>query len=95
VDVPEELRETLTERFRQRAVPGEARELFRRRFELMSAQRMLKALGTFGYMASVRENPVYLPYMPRTLAHARRVLSRYPELERLWRTLARHIEELA
>jgi hypothetical protein len=95
VDVPEELREELAERFRQRAVPGEARELFRRRFELMSVQRTLKALGTFGYMATVRGNPVYLPYMPRTLAHARRLLSRHPELERLWRTLAGHVEELA
>jgi aminoglycoside/choline kinase family phosphotransferase len=95
VDVPEELRESLAERFRQRAVPGESRELFRRRFELMSVQRTLKALGTFGFMATVRGNPVYLPYMPRTLAHARRILSRYPELERLWRTLARHVDELA
>ena len=95
VDVPEEMSEELAERFRQRAVPGEAREQFRRRFELMAVQRTLKALGTFGYMATVRGNPVYLPYMPRTLSHARHILSRYPELERLWRTLARHIEELA
>jgi aminoglycoside/choline kinase family phosphotransferase len=95
VDVPEELSEALAERFRQRAVPGESRELFRRRFELMSVQRTLKVLGTFGFMATVRQNPVYLPYMPRNLAHARHILSRYPELEGLWRTLARHVEELA
>ena len=95
VDVPEEMSEELAERFRQRAVPGESREQFRRRFELMAVQRTLKALGTFGYMATVRRNPVYLPYMPRTLTHARHILSRYPELERLWRTLAGHIEELA
>jgi aminoglycoside/choline kinase family phosphotransferase len=94
-DVPEELGEELAERFRQRAVPGERRELFRRRFELTCVQRTLKALGTFGYMASVRGNPVYLPYIPRTLAHARRNLARHPELERLWRTLGRHVEELA
>ena len=95
VDVPEELAGALAERFRQQAVPEESRELFRRRFELMSIQRTLKVLGTFGYMATVRANPVYLPYMPRTLAYARRILSRYPELESLWRTLARHVEELA
>jgi aminoglycoside/choline kinase family phosphotransferase len=95
VDVSEESCEALAETFRQRAVPGESRELFRRRFELMSVQRTLKALGTFGFMATVRQNPVYLPYMPRTLAHARHVLARHPELERLWRTLARHVEELA
>jgi aminoglycoside/choline kinase family phosphotransferase len=95
VDVPEGLREELKERFRQKATPDEPREVFRRRFDLMCVQRNLKALGTFGYMATVRQNPVYLPYIPRNLAHARHNLSRYPELERLWRTLARHVSELA
>ncbi len=95
VDVPEELQEELKERFRQKASPDEPREVFRRRFDLMCVQRNLKALGTFGYMATVRRNDVYIPYMPRTLAHARRNLSRYPELERLWRTLARLVPELA
>ncbi len=94
VDVPEALREELKERFRQKAAPDEPREVFRRRFDLMCVQRNLKALGTFGFMATVRSNPVYLPYIPRTLAHARHNLSRYPELERLWRTLARHVPEL-
>jgi hypothetical protein len=94
VDVPEDLREELKERFRQTATPDEPREVFRRRFDLMCVQRNLKALGTFGYMATVRQNPVYLPYIPRNLAHARHNLSRYPELERLWRTLARHVPEL-
>ena len=94
VDVPEELQEDLKERFRQEAAPDEPREVFRRRFDLMCVQRNLKALGTFGYMATVRDNPVYLPYIPRTLAHVRHNLSRYPELERLWRTLSRHVPEL-
>jgi hypothetical protein len=94
VDVAEELREELAERFRQQALPEEPREVFRRRFDLMCVQRNLKALGTFGYMATMRHNDVYLPYIPRTLAHARRNLSRYPGLERLWRTLARHLPEL-
>jgi len=94
VDVPEELREELKERFRQKGAPDEPREVFRRRFDLMCVQRNLKALGTFGYMATVRQNPVYLPYIPRNLAHARHNLSRYPELERLWRTLLRHVPEL-
>ena len=95
VDVPEELQEELQERFRQQAVPDEGREMFRRRFELMCVQRNLKALGTFGFMASVRGNPVYLRYIPRTLGHLRRNLARHPELERLWRTLARHLPQLA
>ena len=68
--------------------------MFQRRFELTSVQRNLKALGTFGYMATVRGNPVYLQYVPRTLAHARRNLLRHPELVGLHRVLAAHIEEL-
>lgn len=95
VDVPEELQRDLEERFRQKAAPGDARDAFRRRFDLMCVQRNLKAAGTFGYMATVRQNPVYLPYIPRTLAHARKNLAHYPELERLRRTLARHVPELA
>jgi hypothetical protein len=68
---------------------------FRRRFDLMALQRNLKALGTFGYMATVRGNAVYLPYIPPTLAHVRRNLARHPELAGLRRALGRHIEELA
>ena len=95
VDVSEEMQDDLKERFRQTATPDEPREVFRRRFDLMCVQRNLKALGTFGYMATVRSNPVYLQYIPRNLAHARHNFSRYPELERLWRTLLRHVPELA
>ncbi len=93
-DVEEGLQQELLERFRRQAVPEEPREVFKRRFDLMCVQRNLKALGTFGFMASVRKKDVYLQYEPRTLAHARKNLSRYPELERLWRTLARHVPEL-
>ena len=57
VDVPEELQDELKERFRQKAAPDEPREVFRRRFDLMCVQRNLKALGTFGYMATVRQQP--------------------------------------
>jgi aminoglycoside/choline kinase family phosphotransferase len=95
VDLEEEFVAERAEEFRQRAVPGESREVFRHRFELMSVQRNLKALGTFGYMATVRDNPVYLQYVPRTLANARRNLARHPELAGLHRTLLRHVEELA
>jgi hypothetical protein len=95
VDFDEEFVAERAEEFRQRALPGESREAFLRQFELTCVQRNLKALGTFGYMATVRENPVYLQYVPRTLAHARRNLRRHPELVGLHRVLARHLEELA
>jgi len=94
VELPEELVAELSLEFRQRALPSEARDTFLRRFELTSVQRNLKALGTFGYMATVRSNDVYLRYIPATLESARRNLARHPELLGLRRVLARHLDEL-
>jgi aminoglycoside/choline kinase family phosphotransferase len=56
---------------------------FRRRFDLMALQRNLKALGTFGYMTTSRNNTVYIQYIPRTLAHVKANLAKYPRFERL------------
>lgn len=94
VALDEEFVRDRVEEFRQKGAPDETRETFQQRFELMSIQRNLKALGTFGYMAVVRNNPVYLPYIPGTLAHVKRNLDRHPELASLTTVLRRHIEEL-
>ena len=94
VALDDEFVQDRAEEFRQKGAPDETREAFQQRFELMSIQRNLKALGTFGYMAVVRNNPVYLPYMPRTLAQVKRNLARHPELASLASVLQRHIEEL-
>jgi len=67
---------------------------FRRRFDLMSLQRNLKALGTFGYQTTTRQNPVYIQYMPRTLRNVRRNLERYPRFGRLRELLATFIDAL-
>lgn len=56
---------------------------FRRRFDLMALQRNLKALGTFGYMTTSRNNTVYIQYIPRTVAHVRANLAKYPRFSRL------------
>ena len=58
-------------------------EEFRRRFDLMALQRNLKALGTFGYMTTSRNNTVYIQYIPRTLAHVKATLAQYPRFARL------------
>jgi aminoglycoside/choline kinase family phosphotransferase len=50
-------------------------ESLRPRFDLVAAERMIKALGTFGYQASARGNPRYLEGVPRTLARLRRTLA--------------------
>jgi aminoglycoside/choline kinase family phosphotransferase len=94
VDIPEALVDELVEDARRRVVPDEPASGFARRFELTSVQRNLKALGTFGYQAVVRDNPVYVPYMARTLSHARRNLERHPELAGLREALGRHLPEL-
>ena len=56
---------------------------YRRRFDLMSLQRNLKALGTFGHQTTSRNNPVYIQYIPRTLSYVRANLERYPRFARL------------
>ena len=94
VTLDEEFVRDRAEEFRQKGAPDETRETFQQRFELMSIQRNLKALGTFGYMAVVRSNPVYLPYIPGTLEHVKRNLDLHPELRSLASVLRRHLEEL-
>ena len=66
---------------------------FRRRFDVMSLQRNLKALGTFGYQTMARRNTVYIQYMPRTLRYARTVLQKYARFARLGDLLSSLIEE--
>jgi aminoglycoside/choline kinase family phosphotransferase len=66
---------------------------FRERFDLMSLQRNLKALGTFGYQTTAKNNPVYVQYIPRTLRYARENLCRYERFARLRGLLAELGEE--
>lgn len=94
VDLDEEFVQARAEEFRQKAAPDESRESFQHRFELTCVQRNLKALGTFGYMATVRKNPFYLPYVPRTLAYVKRNLDRHTELSALAAVLRKHVPEL-
>jgi aminoglycoside/choline kinase family phosphotransferase len=67
---------------------------FRDRFDVMALQRNLKALGTFGYQTGVRQNPVYIQYIPRTLRHVQKNLSKNPRFAELRGLLAPYIEGL-
>jgi N-acetylmuramate 1-kinase len=67
---------------------------FRRRFDMMALQRNLKALGTFGYQTSIRQNPVYIQYIPRTLRHVQQNLARHPRFSRVHDLLSEFIPEL-
>lgn len=72
---------------------GRERE-FKQRLDVMSLQRVLKALGTYGYQATARMNPVYIQYIPRSLRNVHDILHRYPRFGRLREILANHLEEL-
>ncbi len=65
------------------AATSEAFAKYRHRFDLMSVQRNLKALGTFGNQTTARNNPVYIQYIPRTLSYVRTNLERYSRFARL------------
>ena len=67
---------------------------FRGRFDVMALQRNLKALGTFGYQTSVRQNPVYIQYIPRTLRHVQRNLATNPRFAELRAILEPYIDGL-
>jgi N-acetylmuramate 1-kinase len=67
---------------------------FRGRFDTMALQRNLKALGTFGYQTSTRQNSVYIQYIPRTIRHVQRNLERQSEFGRLRDLLAEFMTEL-
>ncbi|HZM96192.1 MAG TPA: phosphotransferase [Vicinamibacterales bacterium] len=68
--------------------------LFRRRFDLMALQRNLKALGTFGFQTTTRGNPVYIQYIPRTIAYVRNNVERDARFWRLREILSAHLDEL-
>ncbi len=60
--------------------PQSERERFIHIFDLMSLQRNIKALGTFGYQTIVRSTSRYLSSIPRTGAYIKKTLEKHPEL---------------
>ncbi|MGE3273554.1 MAG: aminoglycoside phosphotransferase family protein [Vicinamibacterales bacterium] len=77
-----------------RGADASAAGTFRERFDVMAVQRNLKALGTFGYQTTMRGNPVYIQYIPRTLRYLRANLEGYSRFGRLRDLLGGLIEEL-
>jgi N-acetylmuramate 1-kinase len=98
VDLPDAAVDDLIDYYfalsRGREATGPEAAQFRRRFDLMALQRNLKALGTFGYQTTTRGNPVYMQYVPRTLAYVRRTLHRDPRFARLAEILGSLVDEL-
>jgi len=80
VSLPESLVESLIRRYYDSAASrDDSLDRFVYVFDVMSLQRNIKALGTFGYQSSVRESTRYLSSIPRTAAHVARNMGRYEE----------------
>jgi len=94
VDLPEPLVDELIAQFAAGIGSHDGIEEFRRRFDAVALQRNLKALGTFGFQATSRDNPVYAQYVPRTLRHVRENLERRPQVGRLRESLTALLPEL-
>lgn len=99
MDIPEDLIDEFIEYYikKKEEIEGASidRNNFRELFDLMSIQRNLKAAGRFCYINSVKKNPNFLQYIPRTLRNVKRNLNKYPYLEELRDTLARYVPELS
>ena len=93
VDLSPDLVAAMTERFLE-AVPAQHAVDFGPRFDLMSVQRHLKALGTFGHQIAVAGRPGFAAYVPRTCAYLRHTLQCYPRFGRLLELLAPLLPEL-
>lgn len=65
----------------------EDEERFLRWFDLMGAQRHLKAAGIFARLNYRDGKPGYLADIPRTLGYVREVAGRYPQLQPLMELL--------
>ncbi len=73
IDLPETLVDTMIARYRSSLRDPRAADGFRDRFDLVSAQRMVKALGTFAYQAVALGKRRYLAAIPRTLERLNRL----------------------
>jgi len=56
---------------------------FRELFDLCAMQRLMQALGAYGFLGLVKEHPQFLAHIPAALASLREVVARIPGLERL------------
>jgi len=74
VDIDEDWLEPLTNRYLRALDILSETGAFRRRLDVVAAQRMIKALGSFGYLTVVKRMDRYLDAIPRTLARLEKLL---------------------
>ena len=69
-------------------------ERFWHDFALMTLQRKLKDAGRFQFIATVKSNPNFLPYVTQTLSYVKEALAALPEYRDLQALLAQWVPEL-
>jgi aminoglycoside/choline kinase family phosphotransferase len=87
VDLGDAEVDTLFDAYSKRFAGASDRGARRARFELVSAQRMIKALGTFGYQVAVLGRDRYRSAVPRTVNRLARLLPARPMTAALAETL--------
>ena len=93
VDNSPTLVETLIDEYLRLAETRDAAG-FRRRFDIMSVQRQLKALGTFGYQSAIAGTTRYEEDVPRTLRSLATLFDNHSRFDRLRTLLSFHVMEL-
>ena len=93
IENPADLIETMIGKYLELAKTANV-ALFRQRFDLMSVQRHLKALGTFGYQSAIGGSSRYDDDIPRTLRYLIEVFDRRERFTRLRKLLSPHLREL-
>lgn len=69
--------------------PEEARRALTEELPRMALQRLLKAVGTYGYQTSVRGTDVYRPYIAPALTRARAAAERLDDFPATVEAVAR------
>ena len=70
--------------------PGRTRDPeFLRIYDLCAMQRLMQALGAYGFLGHVKERPHFLEHIPAALASLREVVERIPGVESLREQLAK------
>jgi aminoglycoside/choline kinase family phosphotransferase len=89
VEIDERWLEPLIEGYLRALADSPEPRAFRRRLDIVAAQRMIKALGSFGYLTVVKRMNRYLDAIPRTVARLERLLPFLDETRPLHTALTR------
>lgn len=92
VSLSGELREALKSRFLIGAQTGDYSGDFRRGYDIMALQRLLKAAGTFGFQAKIMGKKYFADYLPAALNRSAEIISGYPEFKSFRERLMKYLK---